>query len=173
MLGSVCTRIVSEGNGFLLVEDRCAPLRPKGSSPNQLFLFRTFPALHRVLALAGRAFAGMLFSVDQFDRQARAGVFGGLAGVVLIEPSVGVGRDAGVEGAIAASEDIQEPFIHRSYLCKPTINGGPPGRWSLFDISDMSIDSGRPSDVARSERVSTMPRFEGQDHLRCSMWLIR
>jgi len=49
--------------------------------------------------------------VDEFERAFSSGIFGAFRapGLMLLEASLDVGSDAGVERAVAAAEDVEEP----------------------------------------------------------------
>ncbi len=57
----------------------------------------------------GGALGEVGFVVDQFNRTTATGVFGGCALVVLLSAAGEIFRDAGVETAVPAADDVDKP----------------------------------------------------------------
>ena len=78
-------------------------------APDQLALASRAELLDLMLAPERAAAIRGLFLVDEFHGQSAARVAGAAAGVVLAEPLGLVLRDAGVEAAVGAAQDVDVP----------------------------------------------------------------
>ena len=58
--------------------------------------------------------------VGQSDRDAAAGIFGAVAGIVGIQPVLQIIGDAGIKGIVCAAQDIYHPLFFSKRI--------PPGR---------------------------------------------
>lgn len=83
----------------------------RGSSGDEGELLFSGEGLDAEFFFAGFGAGSNFLAVDEFEREFTAGVFCafGAPGLMLLEASIDVGGDAGVEGAVAAAEDVDGP----------------------------------------------------------------
>src|SRR4030042_860271 len=78
-------------------------------SRDEIFLALPAQGLDSALPRQGLGTGAALLLVDQNNRAPGPGVARGRALLVLAESAVNIGGHSGVEGPVAASEDIEEP----------------------------------------------------------------
>ena len=76
---------------------------------NKLDFLCSGQALNKRLALEGRTATGLLFAIDECDRQAAAGVLGTSAVVVFGDSFVCVAGNACVQTLVRAFDNIDKP----------------------------------------------------------------